>query len=380
MATIEEPLTEQILRAASELAGHQRGVRVQLDKVRARFPHVPRADQDEALRALHFAGRGILMRNDGGIGTASGPTPSEQAAALPLAFTPRHIMYVEDHPAALAAAPPANPEPAAPAKPAAKKRAAKKPRGELQTIVLAWPEEESELVRAGRVDLGERATFRTVIRGKAAMWLREGTAEDIAKATLQAKRPMSSGGGAAGQRVFLFPTTEPDPLGKARAAIERDAQKPPAVQTSAAKSSRPPISLRIAKPPRAATPTHDSTIYTRDDGVPFAKPERAAFKSDADYLRAFHEYKDNRTNAANDAFVKAFNAGLKRAPLKIPAKKTPPIRAKKPAAKKAKASATITRVREQRIDEAIARATARLCRAAARKTAKTRRGLSRRKP
>jgi hypothetical protein len=47
-------------------------------------------------------------------------------------------------------------------------------------------------------------------------------------------------------------------------------------------------------------------ILTDACGRPIAKPRRADFSSDVEFLRAFHAYKDCVANTANDAFAKGF--------------------------------------------------------------------------
>jgi len=49
-----------------------------------------------------------------------------------------------------------------------------------------------------------------------------------------------------------------------------------------------------------------SVILTRLDGTPIAKPSRAEFASDVEYLRAFYAYKDAIAREANEAFDKAW--------------------------------------------------------------------------
>lgn len=78
-------------------------------------------------------------------------------------------------------------------------------------IVIAWTEEEVQIVRARRTDLGERPVTRSVQSPRAAMWLISGTDEDLTRARAWAARE--------GKTVFTFPTTEPDPLGQARIKI-----------------------------------------------------------------------------------------------------------------------------------------------------------------
>lgn len=52
-------------------------------------------------------------------------------------------------------------------------------------------------------------------------------------------------------------------------------------------------------------------IVTDDVGVPFCRPTRASFATDADYVRAVHEHNDRVTACANEAFDGAFRRSLK---------------------------------------------------------------------
>jgi hypothetical protein len=49
-------------------------------------------------------------------------------------------------------------------------------------------------------------------------------------------------------------------------------------------------------------------ILTDERGRPFERPRREDFSSVADFLRAFHAYKDSITNHANESFADAFRA------------------------------------------------------------------------
>ena len=96
----------------------------------------------------------------------------------------------------------------------------------LKTIVLATTEEVTVVVRARRTDLGERPDMRTELVAKAATWLLAGDATDVKKAKAYAAQ--------AGWKVFTYPTSEKDPLGRARADVLRQA-----LRTKAARSGRP---------------------------------------------------------------------------------------------------------------------------------------------
>lgn len=80
-------------------------------------------------------------------------------------------------------------------------------------IVIAWVEETVEWTgEPFRVDIGERPPMRPARLAKAAMWVNDGNAADLAKAERYAARE--------GYRVLTF-TGEPDPLGAAKAAVLR---------------------------------------------------------------------------------------------------------------------------------------------------------------
>jgi hypothetical protein len=82
-----------------------------------------------------------------------------------------------------------------------------------QTIVIARAQ-QTALVPTGQVtrrDGNWFSEFRLGWEAKAALWLKRGTASDLKKAETFANQE--------GYKVFVFPTSERDPLGKARCAI-----------------------------------------------------------------------------------------------------------------------------------------------------------------
>jgi hypothetical protein len=81
-------------------------------------------------------------------------------------------------------------------------------------IVIAWTEEEIQIVKTRRTDLGEQPVTRSVQSPRACMWLASGTDEDLARARAWAARENKT--------VFTFPTSEPDPLGQAKIKIMTD--------------------------------------------------------------------------------------------------------------------------------------------------------------
>lgn len=83
--------------------------------------------------------------------------------------------------------------------------------GEVFAIVIAWTEDDVEIVKQGRVDLGERHTTRPIKVARSCMWVNRGNATDLAKAHVYAAKE--------GHRVFTYPTSERDPRGLAESAI-----------------------------------------------------------------------------------------------------------------------------------------------------------------
>ena len=86
-------------------------------------------------------------------------------------------------------------------------------RPEKVQIVLARTEEDYEVVRPGQSDIGIPAKTRVVLVPKALMWLRKGTSADVAKAEAHAR--------SEGWKVFVYPTSERDPLGRAKKDVLR---------------------------------------------------------------------------------------------------------------------------------------------------------------
>ena len=81
-------------------------------------------------------------------------------------------------------------------------------------IVIAWTEEEVQIVKTRRTDLGERPVTRSVQSPRACIWLASGTDEDLTRARAWAARENKT--------VFTFPATEEDPLGQAKIKIMTD--------------------------------------------------------------------------------------------------------------------------------------------------------------
>jgi hypothetical protein len=64
----------------------------------------------------------------------------------------------------------------------------------------------------------------------------------------------------------------------------------------------------------------ENPILTDARGVPFEKPERKDYRSDADYMRAFYRYKDSIRDEANRSFNTRFMQAVRRNPLSTPVK------------------------------------------------------------
>jgi hypothetical protein len=82
-----------------------------------------------------------------------------------------------------------------------------------QQIVLAKLVEDSRIIGEARVDLGERHKRESYLKPVAVMWKREGDSEDVARAHEYAT--------ADGYTVYVYPTTERDPLGQAKKEISK---------------------------------------------------------------------------------------------------------------------------------------------------------------
>lgn len=80
-------------------------------------------------------------------------------------------------------------------------------------VVVAWTTDEVEVAQQRRTDLGERPILRDVKVPHAVMWLRRGGPTDIEKAETYARQE--------GYRVFTYPTSERDPLGRAKRDVLR---------------------------------------------------------------------------------------------------------------------------------------------------------------
>lgn len=75
-------------------------------------------------------------------------------------------------------------------------------------IVIAHTVIDREPVGSWRHDLGEHPKFIEVTRAKTAIWLNDGTEADVEKAKAYAA--------SEDAYVFTYPTSEPDPLKRAK--------------------------------------------------------------------------------------------------------------------------------------------------------------------
>ena len=83
------------------------------------------------------------------------------------------------------------------------------------TIVLARIEDDFEVVARGRVDIGERHKTREVKVGRALIWRKGVTESKLANELVKAEEFAK----ADGYEVFAFPSTEKDPLNRAKREI-----------------------------------------------------------------------------------------------------------------------------------------------------------------
>jgi len=95
-------------------------------------------------------------------------------------------------------------------------------------VVVAWIVDTVEPVdtHLTRIDLGERHKMRETREGRSVMWARNGTQADIEKAEIYARAEREKAEGnphrtGYGHRVFVYPTMEKDPLGRARREVLR---------------------------------------------------------------------------------------------------------------------------------------------------------------
>jgi hypothetical protein len=85
------------------------------------------------------------------------------------------------------------------------------------SVVVAWTEDTRELApgqKAWRADLGDRPVWIDVRKAHAAMWVGEGTSADVEAAQAWVDRTHYGFG-----RVYVYPTSETDPLNRARREI-----------------------------------------------------------------------------------------------------------------------------------------------------------------
>jgi hypothetical protein len=56
----------------------------------------------------------------------------------------------------------------------------------------------------------------------------------------------------------------------------------------------------------------NATLLARANGSIIWKPERADYSSDLEFVRAYHEYRDEIAHAANTEFDTAFRAAVSK--------------------------------------------------------------------
>lgn len=90
-------------------------------------------------------------------------------------------------------------------------------KSERIAIVVAWVVEDVVSIGPDRgADLGRRREVKTGPVARAAMWLNSGTPGDVAAAEAYTRTVDSHDRPA---QVYVYPTSERDPLGRARQAI-----------------------------------------------------------------------------------------------------------------------------------------------------------------
>lgn len=83
-------------------------------------------------------------------------------------------------------------------------------------IVLARLDEDTVIAEHGQLDIGRPHRFKAVPKPIAAMWLSEGgDATDLEKCRAYVLKIND------GWRVFTYPQTEKDPLGRAKADVSK---------------------------------------------------------------------------------------------------------------------------------------------------------------
>jgi hypothetical protein len=86
-------------------------------------------------------------------------------------------------------------------------------------VVYARVDEEHVVARERRTDLGERPTMKVVPVGRAGMWSNKVTEPNLAGVLAKA----TAYGDAEGWRIFVYPSSEKDPLGRARREVVANA-------------------------------------------------------------------------------------------------------------------------------------------------------------
>lgn len=96
---------------------------------------------------------------------------------------------------------------------------------ETKTIVVAWTVESR--VFDGRpfaADLGARPGLKTIREGRACIWRNRGSEADVVKARAYAETENTKRGEGEGPiLVFIYPTSEKEPLDRARREVSSKA-------------------------------------------------------------------------------------------------------------------------------------------------------------
>lgn len=87
----------------------------------------------------------------------------------------------------------------------------------MKIIVLASLVEDYKVVSDEGYDLGRKKKVETYLRPVALVWKLNGGPADVAKARAYAEQE--------GYKVFLYPVTEDDPLGRAKRDVKKTAPR-----------------------------------------------------------------------------------------------------------------------------------------------------------
>lgn len=97
-----------------------------------------------------------------------------------------------------------------------------KPKTEFITVVLAWLVPDFIVVKEGRRDLGERPTIKETVKAASVIWINKGTEVEIESAKRHIERTAKDYDQIT---FFVYPTSERDPLGRAKADLLKIVKK-----------------------------------------------------------------------------------------------------------------------------------------------------------